>query len=686
VSTYRQALLASLRLNVASVTPVRGLITALPVALVFAIGLTLTTPMNAVAMAIGANLIAIVSLVGAPQLSLRLALTDVAGITVGVFAASVTGRVPLLHEAVLIPLCLIAGSAVIFGLTQGIIGSQLIVAYVVLGRTPHAPLQALTLAALVGLGSLSEVLALLVLRLPASLRAQRASVAAAFDALAAYAVATPDEPALAALAAIDEAHRVLSPVALFGRADARDLRAVVDQLRRSRIELTTIAGLRQRLEALDVPLMRVAIEDTLRTYADALRSIALEIRHPADNPTVPPQNMRVRLDLLHHLLDQGDSDSTAIARQCAYHLSSLRTQLQSCRQLARETQRSDEVRGVGRAPSSVARDSWRERVATIKSHLSPDDAAFRHAIRLTIAVLVATTFVDVTHLPRGYWVVFSVAVILKPDYATLLRRGLSRVLGTALGASLAALYAAQFHPSHSVIAGAVLVIAALSYATWAASFAVAIGLVSSLVLLMLSVTTTNTLANAGERFLDVTIGALIAAASYLLWPSSPQNTVDETMATLHDALANYLAIVMRRTVPSNDGDVIAASRRAHFAFSRAESAVAQALDEPASMRPDGAPLQGALASSLRLLRVLHALRLLPDPIPIEATGAIAAFSDTCVKALLEHRDAENDVMATLAAIEAATPLLTTVQLLTFDEVANAVLTLNELAATQPATA
>jgi len=678
VSTYRQALLASLRLNVSSITPVRGLVTALPVAAVFAIGLVFTTPMNAVAMAIGANLVAIVSLVGAPQLSLRLALTDVLGITIGVFVASATGAIPLLHDALLVPLCLVAGMAVIFGLTQGIIGSQLIVAYVVLGRTAHSPLQALILASLVGIGSLSEVAALVILRLPASLRSQRASVTSAFDALASYATAAPEESALAALAAIDEAERVLSPVSLFGRADARDLRAVVDQLRRSRIELTTVAGLRQRLTAYDVPLVRVAIEDTLRTYADALRSIALEIRHPADNPVTPPQAMRLRLDLLQHLLGDEESDANAIARQCAYHLSSLRTQMQSCRQLARMTRLSDEVRGVGTSPSPSSRATWRERFSLVRSHLTPDDTAFRHAIRLTIAVVVANTFVEVTRLPRGYWVVFSVAVILKPDYATLLRRGLSRVIGTALGASAAALFAAQFHPPHAVIAVVVLVVATLSYAVWAASFSVAIGLVSSLVLLMLSITTTNTIANAGERLLDVTIGAIIAASAYLLWPSSPQTSVDDALLALRGDLAHYLDIVMHFEQSATDPALVAASRRAHLAFSRAESVVAQALDEPSSMRPDGAPLQSTLATSLRLLRVLHALRLLPDPIPKSASDALHAFRSICVNGILDNTDAEPATMAALSAIESASDEFSSVQLLTFDEIANAVLTLNSL--------
>jgi uncharacterized membrane protein YccC len=230
----------------------------------------------------------------------------------------------------------------------------------------------------------------------------------------------------------------------------------------------------------------------------------------------------------------------------------------------------------------------------------------------------------------------------------------------------------------AVIAVVVLAVATLSYAVWAASFSVAIGLVSSLVLLMLSITTTNTIANAGERLLDVTIGAVIAASAYLLWPSSPQTSVDDALRALRADLARYLDIVMHFEQNATDPAVVAASRRAHLAFSKAESVVAQALDEPSSMRPDGAPLQSTLATSLRLLRVLHALRLLPDPIPTSASDALHTFRSACVAGLLLDSDAEPATMAALAATESASDEFTSVQLLTFDEIANAVLTLNGL--------
>ena len=55
--------------------------------------------------------------------------------------------------------------------------------------------------------------------------------------------------------------------------------------------------------------------------------------------------------------------------------------------------------------------------------------------------------------------------------------------------------------------------AGLAYSTWPASFAVAIGLVTSLVLIMLSVSTTNSVGTALDRLIDVVLGAIISAAT-----------------------------------------------------------------------------------------------------------------------------------------------------------------------------
>ncbi len=91
-----------------------------------------------------------------------------------------------------------------------------------------------------------------------------------------------------------------------------------------------------------------------------------------------------------------------------------------------------------------------------RENLRGDAPAFRHAVRLAVAVLASALLASWLSLPRGYWVPFAVAVILKPDYSTLFSRGVGRIIGTMLGATLAAILVSGLHPG--LILTAVLVV------------------------------------------------------------------------------------------------------------------------------------------------------------------------------------------------------------------------------------
>ncbi|MFZ1062494.1 MAG: hypothetical protein WAN30_03390 [Acidimicrobiales bacterium] len=74
-----------------------GLITALPVVGVFIAGLVAGDRRGAIAVAVDANLKAIASLVGAPRLSLRIAVADTVVLGASVFIGALTSATTWLH-------------------------------------------------------------------------------------------------------------------------------------------------------------------------------------------------------------------------------------------------------------------------------------------------------------------------------------------------------------------------------------------------------------------------------------------------------------------------------------------------------------------------------------------------------------------------------------------------------------
>jgi uncharacterized membrane protein YccC len=598
------------------VRPVVGAITALPVVAVFALGLGLGSARAAIAMALGANLIAVVSLVGAPRLSLRLALIDAFAMGLSVFVGSVTGPYPWLHALVLVPWCFAAGMLVVFGQAQATVGTQSIIAFLVIGRFAEAPLASFHTALLVIAGSLVEVLALVTLRLPPSLHHQRTRLAESFDALADLALRPPDRSTVDVAATIDDADRTLSSPSLFGRTDARELRAVLDQARRIRLELSTLAGLRARLSADGSRGAEAAIGACLEDAAAALGAIGAALRHPeqAMSWQAAAGAYQQRLAEFEAAVAQADPTHALGPQQSVAALAAIGGQIRAAGNLV-------EAAGAG-----GMREAWRPSIAipgiptpgrlrrearTVLENLHAESPAFRHAVRLAIAVPASAVLASWLALPRSFWVPYAVAVILKPDYSTLFGRGIGRIAGTVLGVTLAAVLISGLHPNEALTTVLVALTAWAAYSTWVASFPVGIGFVTALVLILLSTALPNPVSTAADRLADVVLGGAIAAAAYLIWPTSPRAAVGDAQSDLFAALGSYLDLVFEviEGRPVARSAIAARSRANRVAWANAEAAVGRAIQEPSSTRIDPSKNRGLIATALRIARASHALRI-----------------------------------------------------------------------------
>ena len=614
MSRERRALPSSLRVDLRLLTPVAGAITALPVVAVFVFGLSIGNTRAAISMAVGANLVAIVSLVGAPRLSIGLAVSDALVMGLSVFVGSATGPYPWLHSVVLIPWCFAAGMLVAFGKTQGAIGTQAIIAFIVLGRFSGTPIDALGLGALVTVGALVEVVALFVLRLPPSLRYQRGRLAEGFEALAELARRDPDSSTHDVASTVDEAEGALSAPSLFGRTDVRDLRALLDQSRRMRFELMTLNGLRVRISNDDTPSARAAVTASLVRAAAALEEISSGLRRPTQSTRWQEEAAAFRDDLtrLEGELGGASPGSGTIAQQCLAYLAALGGQLRAAGNLM------EKVRAGG------GRRAWRPHLAkrqgsdprdfqgdyeVVRANLRRDSPALRHSVRLAIAVPASLFLASWLSLPRGYWLAFAVAVILKPDYSTLFDKGLGRVVGTLVGATLAAVLVSELHPDLFLTTVLVALMAWAVYSTWAASFSVAMGFVTALILILLSTSLHDTVGTALDRLIDVTLGAVIAFVAYLVWPTSPKGGVEEAQSALFASLRAYLAAVLDLVESKGvDAPVLeATSKSARLAWANSEAAVDRSIQEPASTRLDPSQSRGQLAAAQRIVRATQAL-------------------------------------------------------------------------------
>jgi Fusaric acid resistance protein-like len=157
-------------------------------------------------------------------------------------------------------------------------------------------------------------------------------------------------------------------------------------------------------------------------------------------------------------------------------------------------------------------------VGQFKANLTFRSIIFRHALRLAVAATIAVALYKTLRLERGYWLIITVLVIVKPVFADTRRRTLERVLGSVVGGALAALLAASVH---NVVALNLLLIvfSVLAYSHVRHNYSLFVVFLTPFVVLMIETVQPTDWRIALTRIIDTALGGVIAlAVSYLLRP------------------------------------------------------------------------------------------------------------------------------------------------------------------------
>ncbi|MDK1684077.1 YccS family putative transporter [Acinetobacter terrestris] len=76
---------------------------------------------------------------------------------------------------------------------------------------------------------------------------------------------------------------------------------------------------------------------------------------------------------------------------------------------------------------------WDDMVIRIKQHLTPESVLFRHAIRVSIVLLIGYIFVQLTNIEYGYWILLTALFVSQPNFNATKRRLRLRIVGTLVG-------------------------------------------------------------------------------------------------------------------------------------------------------------------------------------------------------------------------------------------------------------
>ncbi|MFT3795790.1 FUSC family membrane protein [Flavobacterium sp.] len=157
--------------------------------------------------------------------------------------------------------------------------------------------------------------------------------------------------------------------------------------------------------------------------------------------------------------------------------------------------------------------------STFRENLSFSSTYFRHALRMTITILVGFLIGVLFPLQNVYWILLTIVVIMRPGYGLTKERSWHRIFGTILGGLIAFALLTVVH--NPVLIGAFAVIAmVLGFTFTAINYKIGATFVTIYVVFIYGLLTPNIEDVIQFRIVDTLVGAALSfLASYFLWPS-----------------------------------------------------------------------------------------------------------------------------------------------------------------------
>ena len=228
--------------------------------------------------------------------------------------------------------------------------------------------------------------------------------------------------------------------------------------------------------------------------------------------------------------------------------------------------------------------------------------ALRHALRLTLLMVVSFTLIACLQLDLGYWILLTVLFVCQPNYASTRSRVNQRIIGTLAGV-LAALAIPLFFPSDSAKMAFVLLTTMLFFYFRQQRYGYSTFFITLQALSGFSLQGLNLYEAIPMRLLDTVIGAGLAwLALRYCWADWHYLRPDLVIGQVRASLAAYLAAVLQRESP-DDLAYRVARREAHERLAQLSATV----QELRSHGSDSTALQAVQEESWRQLSHISAL-------------------------------------------------------------------------------
>ncbi|WP_339544046.1 YccS family putative transporter [Pseudomonas sp. RA_35y_Pfl2_P32] len=313
---------------------------------------------------------------------------------------------------------------------------------------------------------------------------------------------------------------------------------------------------------------------------------------------------------------------------------------------------------LDRSPRNL-KDVW----TRLRTQLTPTSLLFRHALRLPLALTIGYAMVHLIHPSQGYWIILTTLFVCQPNYGATRRKLGQRIIGTAIGLTVAwALF--DLFPNPLVQSCFAIAAGVVFFINRTTRYTLATAAITVMVLFCF-----NQVGDGYGLFLprlfDTLLGSLIAGlAVFLFLPDWQGRRLNKVLANTLTCNSIYLRQIMQQYAAGKRDDLAyrLARRNAHNADAALSTTLANMLMEPGHFRKEADVGFRFLVLSHTLLSYLsglgaHRETQLPDEVRehlIEGAGvSLAASIDEIAQGLANklpiaiHSDAEEALAAEL---------------------------------------
>lgn len=287
------------------------------------------------------------------------------------------------------------------------------------------------------------------------------------------------------------------------------------------------------------------IAHLIRQLANELDQIGLTVQLPFSQPE--PTRLKPLLDDLKQSIDAlGDQEgSTLVLKKVLVNLRNIRQRLTTIRaNLTQPIPATDDAPDddpqYGRFVSHQEID-----LASLRDSLTTDSLVFRHSVRVALAMLLG--FVITKFLPYGhysYWMLLTIAVILKPAFSLTKQRNGQRIIGTLVGGVIGVLVL-TFVPNQAGRFVFMVLFMLGTYSAQRVNYQVMVICLTPFVLIMFSFLGVEYRGVVEERIFDTLLGGVITlVAGYAFFPQWESEQLLKPMQTVLQANVRYTQLLL----------------------------------------------------------------------------------------------------------------------------------------------